>query len=262
MNKKSGFFFHYGPGGSCCAERHFLATDFPNLIFWDQPATSSFSRLVEASCEAYLEESRKTAIQYLVGHSFGCDLALAVADRLKLNSHIILCAPVFDLKNAFVSLSRCVLSQKDAGSDLKENILRKQNLFLQSPESLNLLWDLVFTTYQYSKIQSLFWANTEKFDAFASAAPTFKAFDLQSWQRTLGDYLQLGSKPNFKSTVAQFTGPISILLGAKDPYRDAAHLHQSSSAPPKDEKSIKKAVSQQSAHYPHIEDSALFRAMF
>ena len=82
---KKAFYFHMGPALHAGVERHFLANEYSEVLFWDQPLVSSYEELLKASTEKVLacaDETKEPLV--LLGHSFGAQI---IADILPLVGH-------------------------------------------------------------------------------------------------------------------------------------------------------------------------------
>lgn len=248
MSQYEGFFLHYGPGGNSDAEKLFLAKDYPKIYFWDQPPTATFNQLVESACDHFNSIQKLSKIRYLVGHSFGCDLAQTLAHKLDLEINMLLAAPVCNLPNAFCNLAQRVLEQSDLDPTLSAVIQSKKLRVENSPRETSIIWDLVFTIYQYPQISRLFWHNEDMYNRYVSLAPSFKPLDLESWQRTLDDYIMRTPEPH-----PQFSSKTQVLIGQHDPYYAQLPPHP-------DWNGGKVKISSLSGHYPHLEDLGAFAA--
>ncbi len=129
--KKSFFFLHYGPGGNCDAERSYFGdlSCKDNFYFWDQPATKTFDELLNATAAEFERYTRNNQCLGIVGHSFGCDLAVALAKYLSVKKapapELILIAPIPNLISAFKNLGQRVAGQSDIRADVRMALQEK-----------------------------------------------------------------------------------------------------------------------------------------
>ncbi len=219
------FFLHYGPGGNCDAERAYFKNASVRLHFWDQPAARTFDELNEAVTSEFARFVATHKCLGIVGHSFGCDLAMNLANqqaKIGLRVPVILVAPIPNLISAFENLARCSAKQKDMKADLRQTIIEKLRALSTSRGERQVLWDLVFTIYGYPNVGRLFWYSDQAFLTFAQNARAYRAVDLTTWQNVLSDYIS-NHEPALSRTKLALTGDMTkVCLGSADPYLDDA----------------------------------------
>lgn len=232
-------FLHFGPGGNADLERKWLSGYNSKVDFWDQPKdVSSFSELVHRCAERY----RVGGYHGIIAHSFGCDLALKIADLLSGSQpKLILISPLRDVPKAFVSLA-----QHLADETVSQERTHQLRLALESVQSGGSRLD-AFT--QLAKVIGAdplyyrhFWAQPQKLKAFETVAVELTPLDVKCWQTILVDLI-LNYQMALNGKKAQ------VYMGAKDPYygliRDEETYWKSSGA---DVSLIENA-----GHYPHLE---------
>jgi pimeloyl-ACP methyl ester carboxylesterase len=245
------FFFHYGPGGNCDLEREWIRHT-ANLIFWDQPKTTGFTDLVEASCLAYRKEcERHGAKLNVIGHSFGCDVLGHVLKTEMPPDKIIFLSPITDIYSAFLQMAMTIIKQPQTKPDLASRIqLGIQRL--RASQTRENFWALIAEITQFPDFAKLYWASETNFQTAVALAGKTRGLDFDMWKSVLDDYLSLGNTgPSQNPKASPNTW---IYLGAKDPYY----------RPGADEAYWQKLVPSnhlkvlpECGHYPHLETQVL-----
>ncbi len=253
-SKKSYFFLHYGPGGNCDAERSYWGSD-KGIYFWDQPAATTFEHLVQSCVSKFETYAQQNQCQGIIGHSFGCDLAVEMAKRLKhLPAKVILIAPIPNLYIAFENLAKRVLKSGDVDATIR--IAIESKLGLLKSGDISSLWDLVFSTYQYPNIGRIFWANDSAFAEYANRSKTFKAMDLGVWQNILTDYVKNYSPVLLKENPEPQRDRTWAYMGRHDPYTDGNSSESDQWL--KIARPERILVDEDSGHWPHLESANTF----
>lgn len=111
-------FLHGGPGLNSEPERRYwepaLAAAGVSVLFWDEPRTHAdpsraFEEILESATQALLNAvaSNQGAAVGLIGHAFGANTALALADRFPaLVSKLVLLAPTTQIYTTFLRVMR------------------------------------------------------------------------------------------------------------------------------------------------------------
>lgn len=237
-------FLHFGPGGNADLERKWLSGYKSKVDFWDQPKNvSSFKELVHLCAERY----KVGGYHGIIGHSFGCDLALKIAELLSdPQPKLILISPLRDVPKAFVSLAQHLAD--DAVSQERKHQLRLAFEGAQSGVSaLDAFTQLAKVIGADPLYYRRFWAQAQMLKAFEEVAAELTPLDMKCWQAVLADVI-LNYQMALNGKKAQ------VYIGSKDPYygliRDEDAYWKNSGA---DVSLIENA-----GHYPHLE-SDLFK---
>ena len=176
---KTKLFLHMGPGFHAEIEKSVFGTSFPEVEFWSQPDSHSFSTLVD-HCEAKLltmEKAVGTPIA-LIGHSFGGQLATALVNRHpgKIEKMIILNS-AFSPFECFINLGRHLKL-------VDEN--RAKFLRLATVEDKI---NFVFEISMQPQFSQLYWHSETRFTEYNSKAQHFASLNPDVFVQIFSDYL-------------------------------------------------------------------------
>lgn len=246
-------FLHLGPGGNSGLERLWLQDYRSRVDFWDQPTNiSSFDELVQHCNDRFKSETYKG----IIGHSFGCELALEISRRSSSPIELYFISPLHNIPIAFINLARSLTKDialsvdrkrqlNEAAQKMKSSIDQQlgQNL---SPVEIEHFMRLVMTIGADPKYSKAFWNQSEKFSAFEKELPKLSLLDQTCWKNVMTDFLM-----NYQSSTHQQVNA-KIFIGTQDPYIGSIH----------EEKKYWENLGSQffsiekSGHYPHLESNA------
>ena len=244
--KKSTLFLHSGPGGSSRVERLWLG-ESDSIDWWDQPRTTSeaaFSGLLKIA-ENKLHQSVEDygAPVHVLTSSFGCEIGVHLVRCMPdhVRSLVMLC-PVFDVPAGFVGLAEAQLAYEKS-ADLALALAA----YRDAP-SRSLFWGLIGSILASPRIFDRYWghAEREKMDSFAALLGENETFDRNAFQMILNDFLIPRG-----SAATGFTGPVTAILGAHDPFSDVEGATQATQL------RFPHAVAcvVDAGHFPHLEVS-------
>lgn len=243
-------FLHYGPGGNCALERLWLQGYGPTVDFWDQPTNvSSFEELVRHCVERFKSGNYKGVI----GHSFGCELAVQVSQQTTRPIELYLISPLRDIPTAFINLAHN-LSQASVSTDRKLQLRLAAQAMKTLPnwhpgenlssDELDRFAELTATIAVDPGYCKAFWAQQEKLNAFKAEWPNLPQFSQACWKSVMVDFLMKHQSSRSKVKA-------KVFVGVNDPYIGLIQ----------DEKKFWQTVGskfisvEKSGHSPHLESN-------
>jgi esterase/lipase len=128
MAKRDTIFLHYGPGGNAEIERRLLAEANPEVDFWDQPQLDkrqcTYENLLLGTKKRLRSMSNQGATRIKIwGHSFGCNLALDLAQtESDYIESIRLTSPIALIDKGFYNLARALSKDAKTSPELKNEL--------------------------------------------------------------------------------------------------------------------------------------------
>lgn len=247
--KKTALFLHYGPGGNSQVETKWLGEAHPEVDFWDQPKISSqpptFKGLYTACREKVLSLAADGLPIHLIGHSFGCDLALALyADIPEKVSHVTLISPVRNLISAFIRLGQILAPAATA------KLQRAQETSAQPQQILDEAWVLIGEVLKSPRFAATYWQDQKAFQKFIQINSQCTPLDFTMWQSILSDIYLHGTQP----PIPAFDKNLTVILGTHDPYFDVNEERMFWST----KTTVKNLLVLEGAgHHPHLEKNTL-----
>lgn len=164
-----------GPGFHAKIENQFFAKTYPSILFWNQPLTTSFEDLTNATLHKIEEihNSLKKPVN-LYAHSFGGQLALyAVLHRPELIGNIKMLNSAFDPFECFLNLS-----------DLdEENKNKLKNSTTQEK------MQLIFSLASQQDFSNLYWKSIQKKQEYEQLAIQYENLDVATFAQVFTSFL-------------------------------------------------------------------------
>lgn len=243
-------FLHFGPGGNAGLERLWLQNYSSLVDFWDQPTNvSTFDELSRQCVDRYNSGNYKG----IIAHSFGCDLAFKISQKLNIPIEMHFISPLRDIPTAFINLAHNLAAEAESGDRKIQLTEAAQKMKATpnwepgknlSPADLNQFVQLVMAAGADPNYYRAFWFQPEKLKAFEHALPKIPQLDQTCWQNVMIDFL-VNHQAKEKAVKAQ------VYVGVEDPYfgllRDEKSYWEKSGA---------NFVSlEKTGHYPHLESN-------
>ena len=249
-------FLHSGPGGSAAVERLWFGGHPPSdMEFWDQPILSgqqcAFSKLLEA-CERKLNEVaiKGNGPAGLVGHGFGCALALNLAaKRPERVKNITLISPTVDCSIGVLNLGQKLLTgpniKRENCREIKAAISYFKKSKRGSKERQSAICGILDAASKVPNYEDVYWAKDEARERYKNLSKSLPAPDTVMRQTILNDYI-LGGYADIPIILCS----AKIYFGEKDPCVNYEE----------DSKSWQKLIPQariqllpDCGHFPHLE---------
>jgi pimeloyl-ACP methyl ester carboxylesterase len=260
--KQKYLFFHYGPGGNASLERIWLKDLMSKVDFWDLPHSSLESVSFESMIKVALDKFRTGSYRGIIGHSFGCDIALKVAELAgKQIEDLVLISPIRNIPAGFVALAQKLSSTEldksrqnllqTVSSELVSVLNKSSSTTLLSSETLPIFFKLVQAIATDPSYYKVYWKQLDKLSFYEKHFSETIPMDFTVWQTLLSKYF-LESSPKF-----EYPFPGTVIFGENDPYyiqflEEKKHW----------EKLHFKVLSTPDAgHYPHLESELLSKAI-
>lgn len=195
-----------GPGFHSKIESQFFAKNHPHIVFWNQPLTTSFEDLTNATLHKIEEiyNSSKTPVN-LYAHSFGGQLALyAVLNNPELIGKIKMLNSAFDPFECFLNLS-------DLDEDIKTKI---------RSSSTSEKMQLIFTLASRQDFSNMYWKSLQKKQQYDQAAANYENLDVTTFAQVFSSFLD---SQYYKKLVnkelqipAAWNKPMTVLRSVED----------------------------------------------
>ncbi|MBC7465667.1 MAG: alpha/beta hydrolase [Bdellovibrio sp.] len=250
----SSLFLHYGPGGSSDIEAAVLGSQWPNVLFWNQPKFKDRLNPYQELVNACAQQAQEMQAKQMIGHSFGCDLLSSILKtKLPQLPHLvvensILISPLRSIPTAFINLGR-VLQRKQDVPALAEAI-QSVAPFLSAPPP-DLFWNLIIQISTHPFYLQSFWANQKAKENSDKLAALSTPFDAAEWQTLVNDYLFAYKNSDTNHLKNK---KIKAIFGDSDPYLDENDFTFWKNLLGLEQVIIIK----NSGHYPHLENQEAF----
>lgn len=202
----TSLFLHMGPGFHAKIENQFFAKTHPHIAFWNQPLTTSFEELTNATLHK-IEEIYKVSKSPvdLYTHSFGGQLALcALLNKPKIIGKIKMLNSAFDPFECFLNLS-----------DLDEESKTK----LRSSETSEKM-QLIFTLASKQDFSNLYWKSLQKKQQYDQAAANYENLDVTTFAQVFSSFLDSQYYKKLVNKELQlpvaWNNPVTILRSVDD----------------------------------------------
>lgn len=199
--KKSKLFLHMGPGFHALVEKKLFENSYPDVEFWSQPQTSSFSDLLQSAESKFLE--MKSDKIDLLAHSFGGQLAIQLIQKYpqKIGKVVLLNSGV-DPFECFINLALKlgVLNENEANQARRAPVSQKMDLILK----------IAITP----KFPFLYWFSEDKMKHYESVYSHVPPLDVNVFVSVFADFLNVQN--SLPRDLKSWTGPVSIIASGDD----------------------------------------------
>jgi len=218
-NEIDALYLHGGPGCSTVLERHLWKERLP-VEWWEQPtpdanAASAYDDLVQAVEDKLTCRAQDAGGPVpIIGHSFGCVLALEMARRVPQHiASLCLMAPVSNLYSVFENFGQLILEDQPELTALSDALAA-----LRGAREPGAFWNLVGNVMAVPTFLDYYWGpkSDQQRDFANQVLAQHTLFNPPFFQAIVNEVLnrELAEAPG------GFHGPVQIIQGRFDPLID------------------------------------------